>query len=97
MTHTGNLAAPAEAGHREAGHRGARVGRRRRARAAHLLSPDVRHGIAQVRRRVRDAVRRGATEITILGVAAIDQALCAEGFIVTRVASEDGPYVVVAW
>jgi len=31
------------------------------------------------------------------GVSAIDQALCAEGFIVTPVASEDGPYAVVAW
>jgi hypothetical protein len=31
------------------------------------------------------------------GVSAIDQALCAEGFSVTPVASEDGPYAVVAW
>jgi hypothetical protein len=92
MTHTGNPSAPAEAGDA-----GPRVSSRRRASAAALLSPDVRHGLAQVRRRVRDAVRRGATEITIIGVAAIDQALCAEGFTVTHVASEDGPYAVVAW
>jgi len=64
-----------------------------------LLTPDVRERLAQVRRRVRAAARRGATEVVILGAVAgaIDQTLCAEGFTVTPVASEDGPYAVVAW
>jgi hypothetical protein len=70
---------------------------RRRDNAARL-APDARDRQALVRRRMRAAARRGDTEIVVPGVSgAIDQALCAEGFSVTPVASEDGPYAVVAW
>jgi hypothetical protein len=69
---------------------------RRRAGSAQL-APDARVRLAQVRHRVRAAARRGDTEIVVPGVSAIDQSLCAEGFTVTPVADEDGPYAVVAW
>ena len=91
MTYTGNPSAPAAAGH------GVKRPLARRAGTARQLARDARDRLAHVRRRVRAAARRGDTEIVILDVSPIDQALCAEGFTVTPVSSEDGPYAVVAW
>ena len=93
MTIDWNPAAPAHVGPGEVETSLRRIHRSR------LLARDARERLAQVRRRVRAAARRGATEVVILGavVGTIDQTLCAEGFSVTPVASEDGPYAVVAW
>jgi hypothetical protein len=52
-----------------------------------MLAPDARNRLAQLRRRVRAAARRGDTEVVVAGVSTIAQALCAEGFTVTPVAS----------
>jgi hypothetical protein len=77
----------------------------RPATPSRTLDPEARRRLARVRRLVRAALRRGATEVAIPGVlaranptlTALHQALSADGFTVTQVAGEDGPYAVVAW
>jgi hypothetical protein len=59
--------------------------------------------LADVRRRILDAARRGLAEAAIPVVGSIDEIeevwriLGDEGFGVTPVSGEDGPYAVVHW
>lgn len=69
----------------------------------------ARRRLADVRRRILAAARRGATEVAIPADAAdavptsapdsdaLRRCLRAQGFTVTPVLGEDGPYAVISW